>query len=224
LIDERTTLDGQVTALRATIAKADERLNAVSQPPPAAIASRSGDARRLAPSSSVIGVHNGSWGRWQGNSIPPVTQGIYELLQAESGGRSIRWLREHLLAVPAQRDRVIKTPAGLNVALKRLCERGQVVRRNNLFYLPDTLARIERGDLAEVHAEAPPAVPFAHEMFRVLRQMGGCGCARDIVAAARRDEEIGPQIGRRALKVYRWLSKQASKGKLARDGGIYRIA
>ena len=116
-----------------------------------------------------------------------------------------------------------KTPALLNVALKRLCDRGQVVKRESLFYLPDTLARIELGDLVEVNAETQPAVPFAHEMFRIMAQMGGCGCTSAIVAAAQRDEVIGAQIGRRALKVYRWLSKQASKGKLAKDGAIYRI-
>lgn len=224
LLGERARLGHKVDALLARIAELDRRLGAaaISLPPAQAryhIGSRGPDLM-LQAAGAIANDRSPGCPRY---ATPPVTHGIFQLLRDEAGGRSIGWLRKRLLALPDQREKMIKTPAGLNVALKRLQVRGHLIRRGDLYYLPEALGRIERGELDEVCQDEPVSVPFSHEMFRVLNMMGGQGSAGAIVAAARADDKIGATIGHHALKVYRWLSKQTLKGRLAKEGGVYGI-
>ncbi|MDB5575144.1 MAG: hypothetical protein JWR80_320 [Bradyrhizobium sp.] len=205
---ERISLHEQLIAMRARIRDLDVCLDAVTELLPAAVAVNLVDCQVSFAASG-------------GASVSRV---ITVLLEAQDGGRSLRWLRDRLMRLPEQRRKILRSPAALYDSVKRLRDRGVLIKREGFYYAAETVRRIDCGELEEVLVELPAPAAFSDRMFEVFQAMGGVGMAGDIVAAARNAESIGTGVDDLPNKVYRWLNRKASNGTLVKEGPRYRVA
>jgi hypothetical protein len=142
------------------------------------------------------------------------------LLEDEQGGRSPKWFRDKMLEIPGLAERVEKSPTTIGNALSRLAAKGQLMKVGSGYYLPETLARIERGEIKEDSA-TPKSESFNGLMHRAMQEFGRPFKAAEALEVAKRIPELSDKLSEQPSRVYSWLSREIYKHKLRRDGDYY---
>lgn len=153
----------------------------------------------------------------------PVTDLLMDILAGEKGGRDVGWFRERMLADPKLAPRITKSPTAISNGLLRLKARGKVKKAGRLYYLPEMLAKIVAGAVEEEHAGNVQAESYSSIMYRVMAERGGKFTAGEAIAAAKSDPVLAAQLIKQPSYVYSWLSREAFKNKLNKDGDFYSL-
>ncbi len=117
-------------------------------------------------------------------------------------------------------QRASANPNGLYNAITRLIARGDIIRDNDLLYLPLLWHAIKAGQTEDVR-EAGTGVPGLRNSVLELMADGKWRAARDVFSelpdSAGKQAKKNPQYG------YTVLSRLAKGGELERRNGMYRI-
>jgi hypothetical protein len=206
--DERAEVVEQIAGLEAKLALLDRKLEAVALLLP--------DIAKLLlrdPSDPFEKpVHERAW-----------TDIVLALINDERGGRTARWFREAALNDPLLAERHEASPTGMHNALSRLAARGELEKRGNLYYLPSTLESIEAGELEaeEDEGETHSIAGLLNEI--VARHPRGI-TAGEVVAEARKHPALAAKAVGSTAFVYSFLSRETFRGRLIKDGDVYRFS
>jgi hypothetical protein len=139
------------------------------------------------------------------------------------GGKTAREIVGDFAGTPFE-TRHANNPNGLYNTLSRLVASNRIARHNGRYYLPETLASIERGELQEEMAEGEgvegTSVPDL--ILRVLSAHPTGINARGVMRALRNIPEGLERLERNSQVAYAALSRMVQNGVIVRDGSIYR--
>lgn len=144
---------------------------------------------------------------------------VYYALSQSNSGLTQRDMLEIGLSTPMA-ERVKQTPAGLYMAVRKLEQRSQLVRRGNYFYLPDVWEAVERGELEEAStgSEGPQDVVLSALADGKPRQ------PREIAQALKDNPRTSGQVQKNPNYTYPLLARMTASGKLLKhpDGTYTR--
>lgn len=205
--DERAEIAGQIDGLQEKLSTLDRKLEAVALLLP--------DLARLLlrdptePPEKPL--HERAW-----------TDIVLALANGERGGRTARWFREAVSADPLLAERHAASLTGLHNALSRLALRGELLKRGNLYYSPETLKMIEAGDLEEVEEEGETH-SIASMLNEIIAKHPQGITAGDMVAEARSHPALAAKAEGGTAFVYSFLSREVFRNRLIKDGDVYHF-
>ena len=205
--DERANVADEIESLQVKLASLDRKLEAVALLLPDL-------ARKLFGHRSdddAKPLHEQPW-----------TSIVLSLVDGEKGGRTARWFREKVVADPDLSERFTASPTGLHNALSRLASRGELEKRDNLYYLPETLTLIESGELEEDEEEGNIS-SIASVMNEILATFPNGVTAGEMVSEARNHPILRERAERSSTFVYSFLSREAFRHRLIKEGDVYRF-
>lgn len=148
------------------------------------------------------------------------TELTLEVLASGPRGFLPHEVRTVLIDDPEVSERARKSANGVTNALSRLLSIDKVIKRGGRYYLPETLERIESGELME-ETPSEDSTSFNQLMHNVMRAHGRPFTAREAMSVGVGNPEVAEKLEGQRSRIYSWLSREVYRGKLIKSGDVY---
>lgn len=154
----------------------------------------------------------------------PWSEFVAGRLAGVSGGMTLKEMTDSMRGT-AWAEKHAGTRNGFYTAIQKLQDAGKIIRRDGVIYLPETLAKIDAGEIVEAERPLSQDKRGAYKIIeRVVSAESGKLKAGDVVDRMREIPEAEPYLRRNTQLVYATLSRMAQGGLLERDfRGFYSI-